>query len=140
MGERVFKKIQYGKELKTAKGTEVDATQIFLGDAAVPSDRAYAFPNYNLALRAKAISPHLYQQLVDSFHPEPRRCLFPGAAHVPEHAAQRRHHRDAGHHRAGRLPVDLLAFLDSHQCRTPSPSKWATTSSSTCSNTSWPRS
>ena len=67
MGERVFKKIQYGKELKTAKGTEVDATKIFLGDAAVPSDRAYVYPAYNLGLRSKAITPNLYQQLVDSF-------------------------------------------------------------------------
>ena len=67
MGERVFKKIQYGKELKTAKGTVVPATGMFLGDAAVPTDRSYVFPSYNLALRAKAFEPHLYQQLVDSF-------------------------------------------------------------------------
>lgn len=67
MGERVFKKIQFGKELKTAKGTLVAATSMFLGDAAVPADRSYIFPNYNLAVRAKAIEPHLYQQLVDGF-------------------------------------------------------------------------
>jgi hypothetical protein len=67
MGERMFKKIQFGKELKTAKGTIVPATSIFLGDAAVPTDRSYVFPKYNLALRAEASEAHLYQQLVDSF-------------------------------------------------------------------------
>jgi hypothetical protein len=67
MGERMFKKIQYGKELKTAKGTEVNATSMFLGDAAVPSDRAYVFPSYNLAVAARATEAHLYQQLADGF-------------------------------------------------------------------------
>jgi hypothetical protein len=67
MGERMFKKVQFGKELKTAKGTEVDATSMFLGDAAVPGDRAYVFPGYNLALAARASEAHLYQQLVDGF-------------------------------------------------------------------------
>jgi hypothetical protein len=67
MGERVFKKIQYGLELHTAKGTIVPATGMFLGDAAVPTDRGYVFPKYNLALRAQAAEAHLYQQLVDGF-------------------------------------------------------------------------
>jgi len=67
MGERTFKKVQFGKELKTAKGTEVNATSIFLGDAGVPSDRQYVAPNYNLALRARAAEFHLYEQKVDSF-------------------------------------------------------------------------
>jgi hypothetical protein len=67
MGERVFKKIQYGKELKTAKGTLVDATKIFLGDMPVPADRQYVAPSYNLALRAASKELHLYQQLADGF-------------------------------------------------------------------------
>jgi hypothetical protein len=67
MGEKVFTKIQYGKELKTAKGTLVDATKIFLGSAPVPSDRQYVHPAYNLALRAAAKDTHLYQQLVDGW-------------------------------------------------------------------------
>jgi hypothetical protein len=67
MGDRLFKKIQYGKELKTAKGTPVAATSMFLGDASVPSDRKYVFPSYNLGVRARASEPHLYQQLVDGF-------------------------------------------------------------------------
>ena len=40
---------------------------MFLGDAAVPSDRSYVFPSYNLAVRAKATQALLYQQAVDSF-------------------------------------------------------------------------
>jgi hypothetical protein len=67
MGERMFKKVQYAKELKTTKGTPVTCTSMFLGDAAVPSDRAYVFPSYNLAVNVKASEPHLYQQLVDGF-------------------------------------------------------------------------
>lgn len=67
MGARAFKKIQYGKELKTAKGTGVASTGMFLGDASVPSDRSYVFPKYNLALKAQASEAHLYQQLVDGF-------------------------------------------------------------------------
>lgn len=67
MGERAFKKIQYGKEGSGARGTEVDATKIFLGDASVPTDRAYVAPNYNLALRSRSSEFHLYQQLVDGF-------------------------------------------------------------------------
>ena len=67
MGERAFFKVQYGKELKTAKGTEVDAAKIFLGQANIPTDRALVFPNYNLAVRARASDTHLYQQLVDGF-------------------------------------------------------------------------
>jgi hypothetical protein len=67
MGNRMFKKIQYGKELKTAKGTEVDATSMFLGDAGVPRDRAYVFLSYNLAVAARAAEAYLYQQLVDNF-------------------------------------------------------------------------
>jgi hypothetical protein len=67
MGERMFKRVQFGKELKTAKGVEVDATSMFLGDAAVPSDRKYIFPAYNLAVAARSAEAHLYQQLVDSF-------------------------------------------------------------------------
>lgn len=68
MGERVFKKIQFGKEVKTTKGTVAAATSIFLGDAGVPPDRAYVKPNYNLALRARSAEFHLYQQLVDPFN------------------------------------------------------------------------
>jgi hypothetical protein len=67
MGERMFKRIQYGLELNSAKGTEVDATSMFLGDANVPSDRAYVFPSYNLAVAARATEAHLYQTLVDGF-------------------------------------------------------------------------
>ena len=67
MGERVFKKIQYGKEVKTTKGTPAAATSMFLGDADIPSDRKYMYPSYNLAVRARASEPHLYQQLVDGF-------------------------------------------------------------------------
>jgi hypothetical protein len=67
MGERMFKKIQYGLELNSAKGTEVDATSMFLGDAAVPSDRTYVFPSYNLAVAARSAEAHLYQTLVDGF-------------------------------------------------------------------------
>jgi hypothetical protein len=65
MGERMFKKIQYGKE--GTHGGETNATKIFLGDAAVPSDRAYVFPAYNIAVAARASTVHLYQQLVDGF-------------------------------------------------------------------------
>lgn len=65
MGTRAFNKVQYGKEV--TKGTEVNAAKIFLGNANVPSDRSYVFPNYNLALKAKAKEAHLYQQLVDGF-------------------------------------------------------------------------
>jgi hypothetical protein len=65
MGERMYKKIQYGKE--GTKGSEVNATKIFLGDAGVPGDRAYVFPAYNLAVATKAAEAHLYQQLVDNF-------------------------------------------------------------------------
>jgi hypothetical protein len=67
MGTRAYKKIQFGKELTSAKGTPVAATSMFLGDAQVPTDRAYVFPKYNLALKAQASEAHLYQQLVDSF-------------------------------------------------------------------------
>ena len=65
MGERVFKRIQFGKE--GTKGAGAAATSMFLGDAAVPSDRSYVFPAYNLAVRARSDAAHLYQQLVDSF-------------------------------------------------------------------------
>jgi hypothetical protein len=61
----MFKKIQYAKE--GTKGSKQTATSMFLGDAAVPSDRKFVFPAYNIAVAARANAAHLYQQLVDGF-------------------------------------------------------------------------
>jgi hypothetical protein len=65
MAERVFTKVQYGKESAVAHGTGVAATKMWLGSVKVPSDRKPVYPPYNLGLRARSTEGHFYQYGVD---------------------------------------------------------------------------
>ena len=63
MGEKVFGKIQYGKEV--TKGTAVVATAMFPGQIVVPSDRKVMFPRYATGRKSGAIASQINQYLVD---------------------------------------------------------------------------
>lgn len=65
MGELVFRKIQYGKEV--TRGTAVVATKMWPGKISVPVDRTPVFPELTTGRRARAQSGVFNQILVDGF-------------------------------------------------------------------------
>lgn len=67
MGEKVFRKVQFGLEADATPGTAVLATSMFLGTANVPVDRKPVYPEDTLGLRSRANRSVIYQIGVDKF-------------------------------------------------------------------------
>lgn len=63
MGELVFRKGQYGKEV--TRGTAVVATKVWPGIVTVPSDRKFVFPELTTGRRARAQAGVVNQVAVD---------------------------------------------------------------------------
>lgn len=67
MGEKCFRKVQYGLESASAHGTAVAATKMLLAETKVPTDRKVSMPEEAIGLRAKSYRSAVYQILADSF-------------------------------------------------------------------------
>ena len=63
MGEKVFRKIQFGKE--TTRGTAVAATRMFPGTVQVPADRKPTFPEDTIGSRVQAVRTVVNQIFAD---------------------------------------------------------------------------
>jgi len=64
MGERMFSRVQYGKESPSAKGTAVAATRYFLGQSQqIAPDRKPTYPVEQFGVRAESLRSVVHQYL-----------------------------------------------------------------------------